>query len=166
MALLTKTKAVVITSLRKAEVLSVALPKIRDGYILIRTVAVALNPTDWKHVSGVLNVNCRVGCDYVGYVEEVGPKVNKSFAKGDLVCGMIHGSNQNRPDEGAFGEYIVAKGDLQIKVPENLTPAQAATLGVGITTVVIMSPPPPFFFSQPAPETLPLKHPTQKKKSL
>ncbi|KAK4459040.1 chaperonin 10-like protein [Cladorrhinum samala] len=131
----TEIKAVVIASPEKAEVRTVALPKIRDGYMLIRTVAVALNPTDWKHVSGAQNVNCRVGCDYVGYVEEVGPKVTKPFAKGDLVCGVIHGSNRNQPDEGAFGEYVVAKGDLQIKVPENLAPEQAATLGVGITTV-------------------------------
>lgn len=37
---------------------------------------------------------------------------------------------------GAFGEYIVTKGDLQIKIPDNLSFGEAATLGVGISTVV------------------------------
>lgn len=40
---------------------------------------------------------------------------------------------------GAFGEYIVAKGDVQIKIPDNVSFKEAATLGVGVSTVV--SPP-------------------------
>ncbi|KAK4163394.1 chaperonin 10-like protein [Cladorrhinum sp. PSN259] len=135
MALPNEIKAVVIAAKGKAEVQTVPLPTLRDEYILIRTAAVALNPTDWKHIAGTSATGLRVGCDYAGYVEQVGSKVAKPFSKGDLVCGMIHGSNRTQPGEGAFGEYIVAKGDLQIKVPENLTAAQAATLGVGVLTV-------------------------------
>lgn len=37
---------------------------------------------------------------------------------------------------GAFGEYIVTKGDLQIKIPDNVSFEEAATLGVGVSTVV------------------------------
>lgn len=37
---------------------------------------------------------------------------------------------------GAFGEYIAVKGDLQIKIPDNLSFEEASTLGIGITTVV------------------------------
>lgn len=32
-------------------------------------------------------------------------------------------------------EYAVAKGDFQMKIPDNLSDEQACTLGVGITTV-------------------------------
>ncbi|KAK3991013.1 putative zinc-binding oxidoreductase ToxD [Cladorrhinum sp. PSN332] len=129
-------KAIVITSTNKAEIKTVPPPKLRDDYILVRPVAVALNPTDWKHIAtGGGNVGTRVGCDYAGYVEEVGPKVEKEFRRGDLVCGMIHGSNRNQPQEGAFGELCVAKGDLQIKVPDGLKAEEAATLGVGVSTV-------------------------------
>ena len=39
-------------------------------------------------------------------------------------------------EDGAFGNYITVKGDIQIKVPENLSFEEAATLGVGITTYV------------------------------
>jgi NADPH:quinone reductase-like Zn-dependent oxidoreductase len=38
-------------------------------------------------------------------------------------------------DDGAFGEYAVAKADVAMKVPDNLSFEQAATLGVSITTV-------------------------------
>lgn len=38
-------------------------------------------------------------------------------------------------ETGAFAEHILAKGDLQIKIPENLSFEEASTLGVGISTV-------------------------------
>lgn len=131
-------KAVVITKPGVAEVKTVALPKLRDDYVLVRTTAVAINPTDWKHVAmdAQGNVGARVGCDYAGVVEQVGSKVTKRFARGDRICGFAHGSNSVQHEDGAFAEYIVVKGDIAIKTPENLTDEQAATLGVGITTVV------------------------------
>ena len=66
-----------------------------DDYIIVRTTAVAVNPTDWKHVerADVLGcVGCRVGCDYAGVVEVVGPRVTRSFKKGDRICGPVNGS--------------------------------------------------------------------------
>jgi NADPH:quinone reductase-like Zn-dependent oxidoreductase len=72
--------------------------------------------------------------DYAGVVEEVGSKVTKPFKKGDRVAGFVHGGNAIHPEDGAFAEYITAKGDLQIKIPENLSFEEASTLGVGITT--------------------------------
>lgn len=139
MSLPSEIKAVVPTSLGKAEVKTVPLPKLRDDYILVRTTAVGLNPTDWKHVDGMRTgpavLGTRVGCDYAGIVEAVGKDVTKPFKKGDRVCGFVHGSNQVQTEDGAFAEYIVAKGDLQITIPENLEDWQGATLGVGISTV-------------------------------
>ncbi|KAK4121612.1 GroES-like protein [Parathielavia appendiculata] len=128
-------KAVVITKPGTAEVKAVPLPTLPDDYILVRVTAVALNPTDWKHVDQDFTIGTRSGCDYAGIVEAVGPKVTKPFVKGDRVCGMVHGANKLRPEVGSFGEYIIAKGDLQIKIPDNVSDEEAATLGVGITTV-------------------------------
>ncbi|KAJ5760295.1 zinc-binding oxidoreductase ToxD [Penicillium odoratum] len=129
-------KAVVITSPKKAGVVTDRpLPKLRDDYILVKTVAVALNPTDWKHVAYVSPPNSLIGCDYAGVVEEVGKDVKTPFKKGDRICGFAHGGNVNQQEDGAFAEYIVVKGDLQIHIPDNLSFQQAATLGVGITTV-------------------------------
>ena len=131
-------KAIVIEKNTVATIQTVATPKLRDDYLLVRTKAVGLNPTDWKHIHyfGDVSAGARVGCDYVGIVEEVGSKVTKSFAKGDRVCGMAHGSNQSCLEDGSFAEYIVVKGDVTIKVPDNLSDEEAATLGVGIQTVV------------------------------
>ena len=133
-------KAVVITKPGTAEVKTVPLPNLPDDYILVRPTAVALNPTDWKHVGmGEGTVGTRVGCNYAGIVEQVGPKVTKQFAKGDRITGVVHGSNKSQPEGGAFAEYIIVKGDLQIKTPDNLSDEEAATLGVGVSTVVRLS---------------------------
>ena len=40
------------------------------------------------------------------------------------------------PENGTFAEYLVAKGDVQTKVPDNLSDEEATTLGVSISTVV------------------------------
>lgn len=37
----------------------VSVPKLRDDYIIVQTKAVALNPTDWKHVAFVAPAGCR-----------------------------------------------------------------------------------------------------------
>ncbi|OAL39197.1 hypothetical protein AYO20_01515 [Fonsecaea nubica] len=112
-------------------------PKLRDDYILVKTVAVALNPTDWKHATfGLAADGCLSGCDFSGVVEEVGPAVTKSFSKGDRIAGVAHGGNAVQPEDGAFAEYVVAKGDVQVKIPDSLGFEAASTLVLGITTVM------------------------------
>ncbi|KAF5878304.1 putative zinc-binding oxidoreductase protein [Botrytis fragariae] len=127
--------AVVVQKPGEAKAVEASIPKLRDDYILIKTKAVALNPTDWKHVEWLTSNGARVGCDYAGVVEEVGSAVTKDFKKGDRVCGFCHGGNEVNHDDGAFANIITAKGDNQIKIPDNLSFEEAATLGVGITTV-------------------------------
>uniref|UniRef100_P0DXV9 Trans-enoyl reductase resD n=1 Tax=Aspergillus sclerotiorum TaxID=138282 RepID=RESD_ASPSL len=111
------------------------LPTIRDGYLLVKTKAVALNPTDWKHIEVTQKPGILFGCDYAGIVEQVGPGVQSGFQPGDRVAGFVHGGNSKEPQDGAFAEYIVAKADLQIHIPEHMSFEEAATLGVGITAV-------------------------------
>lgn len=135
-----KIKAITLRPGGGAAVELVPLPTLRDDCILVRPTALGLNPTDWKSAEppmfGPDPAGCRVGCDYAGVVEEVGPAVTKGFKIGSRVAGFAHGSNQVRQEDGAFAERIVVKGDLQIEIPENLSDVEAATLGVGITTVV------------------------------
>ncbi|KAK3653409.1 hypothetical protein LTR56_004613 [Elasticomyces elasticus] len=69
----------------------IPLPKLRDNYVLIRTVAIALNPTDWTTLDAKGDDGTIVGCDFAGIVEEVGSAVTKSFKKGDKVTGLAHG---------------------------------------------------------------------------
>ncbi|QKX60958.1 uncharacterized protein TRUGW13939_08104 [Talaromyces rugulosus] len=130
-------KAVVTKSPKQAVLVSDRpIPKLRDGYILVKTTAVALNPTDWKgYTSNSIEDGALVGVDYSGIVEEVGPNVSKPFEKGDHVAGFVHGCNISQLEDGAFAEYIVAKESMSTKVPDSLTTEQAATLGCGVSTV-------------------------------
>ncbi|KGO37192.1 Polyketide synthase, enoylreductase [Penicillium expansum] len=129
-------KAVIVTQPKtEGLVTDRPIPKLRDDYILVKTVSVGLNPTDWKHVAFLAPPGVLIGCDYAGIVEAVGKDVKKQFTKGDRVCGFAHGGNAVQPEDGTFAEYIVAKGDVQWKIPENMSFQEAATLGVGITTV-------------------------------
>ncbi|OBR05068.1 Zinc-binding dehydrogenase [Colletotrichum higginsianum IMI 349063] len=122
-----------------AKVVDVPIPALpADDYILVKTTAVAINPTDWKHVDLADKAGCVgiwVGCDYAGIVEEVGKGVTKDFKKGDRICGPVNGSNALREIDGAFAKYIAVKGDLQIKTPDNISDEEAATLGIAVTTV-------------------------------
>ncbi|GAB1207121.1 hypothetical protein APSETT445_005829 [Aspergillus pseudonomiae] len=111
-----------------------AIPSPRDDYILVQSIAVGLNPSDWKHVEFLVPPDVPVGYDYAGVLEAVGKNVKKSFNKGDFVWGFAHGSNAIEPEDRTFAEYIVVKGNLQSKIPGNLSFQEAATLGAGIHT--------------------------------
>jgi NADPH:quinone reductase-like Zn-dependent oxidoreductase len=74
-----------------AGIRDVPIPKPRDEWVLVKPTAVALNPTDWKHIDFIAaDAGSRCGCDFAGTVLEVGSKVTK-FKKGDRISGMVHG---------------------------------------------------------------------------
>jgi NADPH:quinone reductase-like Zn-dependent oxidoreductase len=125
---------IVIMAQGDAQIAEVPVPQLKDDYILVTTRAVALNPTDWKHVDFMASPGARLGCDYAGIVEAVGKAVTKGFKKGDGVAGPCYGANAANHDTGTFGQHITVKGDLQIKIPDNLSFEEAATLGIGLTT--------------------------------
>ncbi|KAM5356730.1 hypothetical protein ACJ41O_003376 [Fusarium nematophilum] len=130
------TKAVVFVEKGKATIQEVPIPKLRDDYVLVKVNAVGINPTDWKHIDfDVAGAGSRIGCDYAGVVEAVGSKVTKPFSKGDRISGVVHGGDRTQHENGAFANYIVAKGDVQIKTPDNVSDEEAATLGISIATV-------------------------------
>ena len=70
---------------------AIPMPRLRDDYVLVRPVAVALNPTDWTTLDARGDDGTIVGCDYAGIVEEVGKDVTKNFKKGDRIAGFAHG---------------------------------------------------------------------------
>ncbi|GLA72630.1 hypothetical protein AtubIFM55763_003512 [Aspergillus tubingensis] len=113
----------------------VPIPALPDDYILVKTQAVALNPTDWKHVDFDTCTGTIVGCDYAGVVEAIGPRVRKLWKKGDRVAGFVHGCNVKQTHGGAFAQYVIAKGDIQFRVPEWMSIDGAACLGVGMMTI-------------------------------
>jgi NADPH:quinone reductase-like Zn-dependent oxidoreductase len=80
----------------KAELTAIPIPNVLHTFMLVKTVAVALNPTDWQTVDekpmpGV--GPSLIGCDAAGIVVEVGKGVTKDFKPGDRVAGFSHGGN-------------------------------------------------------------------------
>lgn len=67
------------------------IPYLPDDYILVKTVAIALNPTDSATLDGPGDNGTLVGCDYAGTVVEVGKDVKRPFKKGDRIAGFSHG---------------------------------------------------------------------------
>ncbi|TLD32444.1 putative zinc-binding oxidoreductase ToxD [Venturia nashicola] len=112
----------------------VPIPSLRTDYILVKTKAVALNPTDWKHI-GFVESPCTIGCDFAGTVEKVGDNIQGRWKQGDRVFGFVHGGNTGSPADGTFGEYLLAKGATIMSVPDDMGFEEAATFGVGTVTV-------------------------------
>jgi NADPH:quinone reductase-like Zn-dependent oxidoreductase len=91
-------KAVIIKSRGTAALANIPEPTLRPDYVKIKTVAVAINPTDIHHCSteGVGRVGGILGLDVSGIVEEVGPEckyIGSKLKKGDKVFGVGHGAN-------------------------------------------------------------------------
>ncbi|KAI1143284.1 putative alcohol dehydrogenase [Hypoxylon sp. FL0543] len=128
-------KAIVAVEKGKAEIREVEKPQLREGYVLVKVKALALNPTDYKALDKRVVPGTRLGADYAGVVEEVGPGVTKPFKKGDRIAGLVHGGNPLDPEGGAFAEYAIVKAAVQIKIPDNISDEQAATLGVSTITI-------------------------------
>ncbi|KIV77459.1 hypothetical protein PV11_09252 [Exophiala sideris] len=110
------------------------LPKPRPGYVLVDVKAVALNPTDWKHIDKMNHKGALSGCDYAGVVAETGTGYSKPWKVGDRICGFTHGGNQLQHEDGAFAERIAAKADMQMRIPDHMSFEEASTLGVGVMT--------------------------------
>ncbi len=69
------------------------IPTLRPDTVLIRPVAVALNPHDWKAIDYLYVEGCVVGCDFSGVVEAISDDpVARSFNIGDRVIATAHGS--------------------------------------------------------------------------
>lgn len=130
----TKMQALVTVEGNKAEIKEVSVPKLEDDEILVRTTAVTLNPTDWKHVALMSPPGNTVGCDFCGIVEELGPNTKSDVKKGDRVAGFVHGAKYS--DRGSFAQYLKTNSELVAKVPDNLDDFQASSMGVGGETAV------------------------------
>ncbi|KAF2009697.1 GroES-like protein [Aaosphaeria arxii CBS 175.79] len=113
----------------------VPLPELPEDYILVKTKAVALNPTDWKSLHNKPVAGAVAGCDYAGIVEKIGSKVTAGLKVGDRVAGFVRGGGVTKRETGAFAQYINSKGGIQLKLADHVSFEDASTLGVGITTV-------------------------------
>ncbi|KAL3424223.1 hypothetical protein PVAG01_03504 [Phlyctema vagabunda] len=143
MSIPSDTKALVFHNKGDESVKTIQIPELRPTYLLIKVDAVALNPTDCKHVlffQGATPYSI-VGCDYAGTVVAIGTGVTKQFRIGDQVYGCAHGGNSNELSDGVFAQYAMVKGDIAMCVPGKscagavLGMEDLCTLGLGSITV-------------------------------
>jgi NADPH:quinone reductase-like Zn-dependent oxidoreductase len=55
-----KNEAIIVQKPGEAAKQEASVPKLRDDYILVKVKALALNPTDWKHVDFLTSKGARV----------------------------------------------------------------------------------------------------------
>ncbi|PWY76061.1 putative zinc-binding dehydrogenase family oxidoreductase [Aspergillus sclerotioniger CBS 115572] len=119
----------------------VPLPQVPPNRMLVRVIAVALNPCDYKMpyqfpCKGVVN-----GTDYAGILVAIGPDVASLPSKprwkiGDAVFGACHGANSIDPESGSFAQYVRADPELLFKKPDYMAWENAAAFGAsGIATI-------------------------------
>ncbi|KLO11437.1 GroES-like protein [Schizopora paradoxa] len=97
------------------------------GEILVKVLAAALNPVDWKvpvyKLPYVQDYPAILGSDTAGTVEALGEGVT-SFSIGDRVC----------VNNSSFQQYAIVPAEIVAKIPDNITFEQASTVPLGLAT--------------------------------
>jgi len=108
-----------------------AVPKLGKDEILVRTIAVAINPTDHKMPANFPSPRAIIGCDFAGIIVAAGSDVRGNFSVqvGDRVAGGVHGSNPVDHTDGAFAEYVRTSADLIFLIPTTMSWEDAAAIG-------------------------------------
>ncbi|TLS21205.1 uncharacterized protein PpBr36_10640 [Pyricularia pennisetigena] len=111
------------------------LPETGPHQLLVKTLAVTLNPCDWKTPIKFPTEGSWCGCDFTGTVVSLGTNVER-FQVGDMVFGACKGSSLTNLQSGAFAEYLAADADYTFHTPEGMGAAQAAAMcGTAIATL-------------------------------
>ncbi len=109
-------------------------PAPREGEVLVKVAAVAVNPIDTYIRAGAVTMPLPkpfiIGCDLAGAVQGSGPGVRR-FKPGDRAWGSNQGLLGR---QGTFAEYACVHEDWLYPTPENASDQQAAAAAlVGIT---------------------------------
>ncbi|TVY15757.1 Protein TOXD [Lachnellula arida] len=108
--------AIVVQNRGEADAVEVNIPKLRDDYIIVLPIGSILTASP-------------------SLDQELAARLQRTSRKEIVSRDLFMEETQVYHEDGAFAEYVTAKGDLMIKVPGNLNDEEAATLGVGIATV-------------------------------
>ncbi|KAF5764316.1 putative 2-alkenal reductase (NAD(P)(+)) [Helianthus annuus] len=118
---------------------NVTVPSVNDDQVLVKVVAAALNPVDFKRRLGKFQATDSAlptvpGYDVAGVVVKVGKQV-KGLKPGDEVYGDISEKALDGPKQsGSLAEYTAVEEKLLALKPKNLDFVQAASLPLAIET--------------------------------
>ncbi|PGH20813.1 hypothetical protein AJ80_03440 [Polytolypa hystricis UAMH7299] len=105
------------------------IPKPNADQVVIRVVAVGLNPKDWKYT---LAEPSNQGDDIAGYIHSVGEDV-RDFRPGDRVAAFHEMMNPH----GGYAEYAVAYSHTTFHIPESTSFEEAATIPLAAMTAAL-----------------------------
>ncbi|RAK78087.1 zinc-binding alcohol dehydrogenase family protein [Aspergillus fijiensis CBS 313.89] len=104
-------------------------------HVLIRILAVALNPNDHKMVTYFNKPGSIAGCDLSGVIQAPHPD-HPDLPVGTRVCGALFPYNPtDKGDNGSFAQYCTVDARLLVKVPPHWSDTEAAALGVAWSTI-------------------------------
>ncbi|KZT34760.1 medium-chain dehydrogenase/reductase like protein [Sistotremastrum suecicum HHB10207 ss-3] len=112
------------------------VPTPGKGEILVKILATALNPVDWKIQKGgyfIQNFPSVIGSDSAGEVAAVGEGVS-NFAVGDKV---VHQGWFLENDKSTFQQFAIVPAEIVAKVPSNVTIDEASTIPLGLATAAV-----------------------------
>ena len=120
------------------EVKSAPLPEVKDGHILVKNSAVAINPVDIANQYVGIFISEEqypviLGEDVAGVVEAVGSDIT-AFKAGDRVLGYATSLASKDNANSAFQEHTAIRADCASKIPEGLSFEQAAVLPLSLAT--------------------------------
>lgn len=103
-------------------------------HVLVRVLAVALNPNDHKMMAHFPMDGNTAGCDFCGVV--VSTAGSPAHPVGTRVCGAAFPYKPGDDTGGSFAEYLAIDSRLLVRVPPTWTDLQGAALGgVGWSTL-------------------------------
>ncbi|KAI0753563.1 GroES-like protein [Daedaleopsis nitida] len=106
-------------------------------HVLIKIVAAALNPADWKTqvyaLPFITDYPVVGGADGAGIIEEVGSEVT-NVAKGEKV--LFPGGGVFDKTQATFMQYTVVPADFVAKIPDNISFDEAASVPLTLNTVL------------------------------
>lgn len=121
----------------KLDVRSAPYTSPKEGEIVVKAHAWAINPADWALQSSKLfdwlKYPLILGCDIAGEVAEVGSDVTR-FKEGDRVLAMTIGQIENNPSGGGFQDYVVVHSILASPIPDSLSYAEASVFPLCVST--------------------------------
>lgn len=116
---------------------AVPVPDLQADMVMIRTVAVSVNPVDTKMVDSYVTEGAILGCDMAGVVVAVGPDAAAKhlIAEGDRVAATLMGMNPLEPGLGAFCEYVATRPDVGlVKLSPDVSFEQGCSMGTTFNT--------------------------------
>ncbi|KAI0347681.1 GroES-like protein [Trametopsis cervina] len=111
------------------------LPSPGPHEVLIKNVAVASNPKDWKSLDWFDGYEAVEGNDVAGVIVKVGEGVSE-YKGGERVAAFTK-MRTGEPKYGAYAEYSVAPASTTFAIPDTTSFEEAATLPLAVMTAAL-----------------------------